>query len=172
MGVSIKQLNVERKEESEIDYFLHCLKDLPYRIKDKKGFFNQIGLEYDEQWIQDIINHKLLDRRSKYEHKTVLDRLIGEFDIKELKPNSPAALIEKKSIAIVHTIDPDSPSEPSSDRVRVRVWVDDAWTPRNEDDAWTPRNEDDAWPDSKEDEKNDDEDNEDDEYDIPRIVCI
>merc|ERR1712013_866873 len=55
------------------------------RILDARAFLNTLGIVFDEQWIDDINKHPLLNEMSAFAAKSVCDRLVEELDIEQLR---------------------------------------------------------------------------------------
>ena len=68
--------------QSFIDYFLFVLRSTPNRIVSPTDFYKNIGVHFDLKWIQDVVNHDILFKPSKYQQQRVIHRMWNELKIK------------------------------------------------------------------------------------------
>ena len=75
--------NFEQDSAALMEHFLNTLKQRETEIVDKAKFYKELGFEFDESWMMDIIRRRLLFANTSYPNKTVLERLVEELKIED-----------------------------------------------------------------------------------------
>ena len=65
-----------------VDHFLFSLKNRKTRINDVDAFYQKLGVDWNDEWIPIILEHKLLFKKTQYpDGRKIIDRLLAELNI-------------------------------------------------------------------------------------------
>ena len=64
-----------------VSHLLFSLKNRKTRINDAAAFYHKLGVEWNDQWIPIILEHKLLFAETQCKPRNVIDRLFAELNI-------------------------------------------------------------------------------------------
>ena len=74
----------DSEDDVLINHLLYSLKTRGTEIRDRKQFYNTLGLKFKKKWIKSIANHRELYTKTQYADKMVITRLIEELNIFEV----------------------------------------------------------------------------------------
>ena len=72
-----------------VQHLLFSLKNRKTRINDVAAFFHKLGIQWNDEWIPIILEHKLLFHKTECKPLKVIDRLIVELDIMDQRLVDP-----------------------------------------------------------------------------------
>ena len=78
--------NFEEDSTALMKHFLNTLLERKTEIVDKEKFFQELGFQFDSEWLLPILGHPLAVKTTRFKEKTVLQRLCEELgELREIE---------------------------------------------------------------------------------------